>query len=255
MTVGHTVAGRISGKIAIVTGGASGIGSAIVDRFQSEGAAVLAVDLSPEALEAAHGKSAAVARLAQDITAPDAPDVIVGRAIALFGGLDILVNNAGVCDCHEVETTSDAIWQRTIDVDLTAIFRLSRSAVPELRKRGAGRIINTASIMAERPYPSLAAYTAAKHGVAGLTKVLAVELGKDGITANYVLPGATLTNMTLPLIDADPGLRSVYDSMGVLGRMANPEELASAFLYLASDEAAFITGHGLVVDGGALLKM
>jgi len=135
------------------------------------------------------------------------------------------------------------------------LIRLCRRAIPELRKRSHGRIINTALIMADRPCPSLIAYTPAKHFVARLIKSLAVELGAHGITANYVMPGATLTGMTQPLVNADRGLRETYDRMSVLRRMATPDELACAFLFLASSEASFITSHGLAVDGGALLKM
>jgi NAD(P)-dependent dehydrogenase (short-subunit alcohol dehydrogenase family) len=135
------------------------------------------------------------------------------------------------------------------------MFRICRAAIPQLRRSRQGRILNTASIMAERPYASLIAYTSAKHGVAGLTKSLAVELGAAGITANYILPGAVLTGITKPILSADPAVKAVYDGMSVLGRMAQPEEIAAAFLFLASDEAAFITGHGLAVDGGALLGL
>ena len=249
------MAGRIEGKVAIVTGAASGIGKAIVERFRAEGAKVAAVDLSESALEQSHGEDRGVLRIAQDVALKDAPDRIVDAAIERFGCLDILINNAGICDYRIVEETSDEIWDRTLAIDLTAIFRLSRRAVPHLIAGGQGRIINTASIMAERPYPSLVAYTSAKHGVAGLTKSLAVELGVHGITANYIMPGATLSGITQPLIDSDETLRAVYDRMSVIGRMAKPHELAAAFLFLASDEASFITGHGLAVDGGALLKM
>jgi NAD(P)-dependent dehydrogenase (short-subunit alcohol dehydrogenase family) len=109
--------------------------------------------------------------------------------------------------------------------------------------------------MAERPYDGLAAYTSSKHAVAGLTRSFAVELGRFGVTANYILPGAIRTGITAPLIEADPALQEVYNDMGVVGRMGVPDEVAAAFVFLASDDASFITGHGLAVDGGALLKV
>jgi 3-oxoacyl-[acyl-carrier protein] reductase len=154
-----------------------------------------------------------------------------------------------VVDCD------DATWDRTIAVNLTSMFRLSREAVSGMKARGWGRIINTASIMAERPYDGLAAYTSSKHAVAGLTRSFAVELGRFGVTANYILPGAIRTGITAPLIEADPALQEVYNDMGVVGRMGVPDEVAAAFVFLASDDASFITGHGLAVDGGALLKV
>lgn len=244
--------GRIEGKTAIATGAASGIGAGVAARFLAEGANVLAVD---RARFAGDPQNPRLRFMEIDLTADRAAESIVEACIAGFGGVDILANNAGICDYRELLDTDDAIWQRALDINLTAMFRLCRAAVPHMIAAGGGRIINTASIMAERPYPSLTAYTASKHAVAGLTKSLAVELGRHAITANYILPGAVLTGITQPLLDADPSLRSVYDSMGVVGRMAMPEDIANAFLFLASDEASFITGHGLAVDGGALLKM
>lgn len=242
--------GRIEGKIAIVTGAASGIGAGVTDRFLAEGANVLAVDR--DAVAARHERLESVQ---VDLADHDAADRIVAACIDRFGGVDILANNAGVCDYRVLDDTDDAIWDRAIEINLGAMFRLCRAAARVMIPRKWGRIINTASIMAERPYPGLTAYTASKHGVAGLTKSVAVELGAHGITANYIMPGAVLTGITKPLLDADPSLREVYDTMGVVNRMAMPADIANAFLFLASDEASFITGHGLAVDGGALLKM
>ena len=242
--------GRIEGKIAIVTGAASGIGAGVVARFLAEGASVLAVDRDPVA--ASHAR---LDSLQVDLADPDAAARIVAACTDRFAGLDILANNAGICDYRVLEETDDAIWNRAIDINLTAMFRLCRAAAAVMVPRRWGRIVNTASIMAERPYPSLTAYTASKHGVAGLTKSVAVELGAHGITANYIMPGAVLTGITQPLLDADPSLQEVYNTMGVVNRMAMPADIANAFLFLASDEASFITGHGLAVDGGALLKM
>jgi len=247
---------RLEGKVAVVTGAADGIGQAIASRFLAEGASVLAADLSGEKLQASLGAPGARLRLVtQDVTAGDAPERLIDAAVAAFGGLDILVNNAGIVQFEPAEVMRDDTWRRTLEVNLGAVFKLCRHAIPHLRQRGGGRIINISSINAVRTGPGLAAYAAAKHGVVGLTQTLAVELGPDRITANYVCPGAILTGMTRPLAESDPALRSAMDNFSPLGRMGRPDEVAGAVLFLASDDASFVNGHGLVVDGGFLPKL
>jgi NAD(P)-dependent dehydrogenase (short-subunit alcohol dehydrogenase family) len=247
--------GRLDGRVALVTGAADGMGRAIAQRLLAEGARVLAADLDGGKLAAAHAAGERLRLETCDVTAADAPGRLVGGAVEAFGGLDILINNAGVVEYEPVESMRDGNWRRTLAVNLEAVFALSRAAIPHLKRSRAGRIINIASINAFRSAPGLGAYAAAKHGVAGLTKTLAVELGPHGITANYICPGAILTGMTRPLMEADPALKSLFESFGVLGRMGQPEDIAGAALFLASDDAAFITGHGLVVDGGFLAKV
>ncbi len=247
--------GRLDGRVALVTGAADGMGRAIAQRLLAEGARVLAADLDGEKLAAAHAADARLRLETCDVTAADAPERLVGGVVAAFGGLDILINNAGVVEYEPVESMRDANWRRTLAVNLEAVFALCRAAIPHLKRSRSGRIINIASINAFRSASGLGAYAAAKHGVAGLTKTLAVELGPQGITANYICPGAILTGMTRPLMEADPGLKALFESFGVLGRMGQPEDIAGAALFLASDDAAFITGHGLVVDGGFLAKV
>src|SRR3970040_1813402 len=133
------------------------------------------------------------------------------------------------------------------------MFLLCRRAIPELRANGKGRIVNVASVMAERTDYSLSAYTAAKHGVAGLTKTLALELGKFGITANYILPGAIYTGMTRQNFDQDY-IRQVWEKKAALRRLGQPIDIAHGAFFLASDDSDFVTGHGLVVDGGLPLR-
>ena len=248
---------RLSGRCAIITGAASGIGAASAQLFASHGAQVLAVDRPGTPLEEIHKGTAAIRTLAQDITEAGAGARIVEEAVEAFGGLDILFNNAGVSHRALAEETTDENWDRVLGVNVTAMFKLCRAAIPHLRaqaqKAGRARIINTASVMAFDTDIGLSAYTASKHAVAGLTKTLALELGKYKITANYILPGAILTGMTRGNL-SKPEIARVWEKKAALRRLGEPLDIARAALLLASDEADFITGHGLVADGGLTLR-
>lgn len=246
---------RLKDRAAIVTGAASGIGRATAALFAEEGAQVLAVDRPESAILNAHEGVAGIVPLALSIADPGAAERIVGEAVARFGRLDILMNNAGVSGRHLVDQISDEDWNRHMDVNLTAQMKLARAAIPHLRKSAAGRIINVASVMAEGTDLGLVAYCASKAGVMGLTRSLALELGRDGITANYLLPGAIETGMTKPLWDARPDVADIWAKKSPLRRHGQPSDLAKAALFLASDDAAFITGHGLNVDGGLMLRV
>lgn len=248
---------RLAGKVAIVTGAASGIGEATARLFADEGATVVAVDRPGTPIVQVHAGMPTVLPLAVDVTGDDAPQQIVNHALQHAGGLDILFNNAGVSAREFGESTSDADWDRVFSVNSRAVFRMCRAAIPALRARaaatGRARIINTASVMAERTDLGLSAYTASKHAVAGLSKTLALELGKWGITVNYLLPGAIYTGMTRASFDQDH-IRAVWEKKAALRRLGQPIDMARAVLLLASDEADFITGHGLVADGGLTLR-
>jgi NAD(P)-dependent dehydrogenase (short-subunit alcohol dehydrogenase family) len=246
--------GRLAGRKAIITGAASGIGAASARAFAAEGAQVLAVDLDQAVLEAALA-GCGVRLLACNVAEDGAAEAIVAEAAGAFGGLDILFNNAGVASSVLTADLSDAEWDRVIGVNLRAVFRLSRAAIPHLIRSPAGRIINTSSVMAEGTDFGLSAYCASKAGVAGLTRTLALELGKWGVTANYLMPGAIRTGMTAPLWDARPELADVWARKSVLRRLGAPDDLAKAAVFLASDDAAFITGQGLAVDGGLTLRI
>lgn len=249
---------RLAGKVAIVTGAASGIGRATAQLFAAEGATVLAVDRPGSAIHTAHAGVERVHPLAQDVAADGAAEAIVAAALQAGGGqLDILFNNAGVSYNALGELSTDADWDRVFSVNIRAVFRLCRAAIPALRARaavtGRARIINTASVMAERTDLGLSAYTASKHAVAGLSKTLALELGKHGITVNYLLPGAIHTGMTARSF-ADEKIAAIWARKAALRRLGQPIDMARSVLLLASDEADFITGHGLVADGGLTLR-
>lgn len=249
---------RLSGKLAIVTGAASGIGHATAQLFADEGATVIAVDRPTSAIMDAHAGRPKIVPLAQDVTAQQAPAHIMAAAQRSGDGIDILFNNAGISNFTLAETVDDAMWDQMFAVNTRAVFRLCREAIPALRQRaqktGRARIINTASVMAERTDLGLCAYTASKHAVAGLSKTLALELGKWGITVNYLLPGAIDTAMTQDNFDQDH-IRRVWEKKAALRRLGQPIDMARAVLLLASDEADFITGHGLVADGGLTLRV
>lgn len=235
---------RLQGKVAVVTGAGSGIGKATAELFAKEGAKVLTVDLP--------GKGTG---LEIDIATDGAPKRIVETAVKQFGRLDIVMNNAGIASNALAEEFKREVWDRTLAVNLTAPFLICQAAIPHLRDSGAGRIINVASVMAEGTDYGLSAYCASKAGVAGFTRTLALELGKFKITANYLLPGAIRTGMTKALWDARPDVADIWAKKAALRRLGQPDDLAKAALFLASDDGAFVTGHGLNVDGGLMLRV
>jgi 3-oxoacyl-[acyl-carrier protein] reductase len=246
---------RLKDKAAIVTGAASGIGRATAELFAKEGARVLAVDLPGKGLADAHRDQSAIAILEISVADPGAPKTIVETAVKNFGRLDIVMNNAGIGSNALAEEMTREAWDKTLAVNLTAPFLICQQAIPHLRASGAGRIINVASVMAEGTDYGLSAYCASKAGVAGMTRTLALELGKFRITANYLLPGAIKTGMTKPLWDARPDVAEIWAKKSVLRRLGEPMDLAKGALFLASDDGAFVTGHGLNVDGGLMLRV
>jgi NAD(P)-dependent dehydrogenase (short-subunit alcohol dehydrogenase family) len=243
----------LKAKRAIVTGAASGIGEAIARSFLDEGAIVLAVDLDLQTLQRAFGAASGARFLHQDVTAPGAAEAIVSAAAAQLGGLDILVNNAGIAAPSTIETTTDALWEKVMAVNVTAMFRLTRAAIPMLKQSGRGRIINLGSIMSDMAGPNLFVYGTSKHAVAGMTKSMAVDLGVYGITANYLQPGAIVTPLSAPFFE-DAAFRQYWTDKAPVGRLGAPSDCAAAALFLASDAAQFVSGVGLNVDGGAIVK-
>jgi len=245
---------RLEGRTAVITGAASGMGRATSHLFAREGARVLAIDRPGTGLEEVHTGNHAIVAMQQDITAADAPGAIIDRALAEFGRLDVLVNNAGVGFNALAEVTPLEEWDRVFDVNLKAVFLLSQRAIAPMREQGYGRIVNISSVAAIRPDYGLSAYDASKAGVLALTKTMALELGKFGITVNAILPGPIYTGMTRQNFDQDY-IRQHWERKTAVRRLGQPEDIANGILFLSLEESSFVTGHGLVVDGGQTLRM
>ncbi|MFB7760110.1 SDR family NAD(P)-dependent oxidoreductase [Streptomyces xiamenensis] len=242
-------------KSVIVTGAGSGIGRAAALRFAGEGARVLVADLDGEAAEgvvAAIGGDGGTARaVVGDLSEQRVVDEVVATAVEAHGGLDILVNNAGIMDrMSALGETDDAEWDRVIRVNLTAPFLLTRAALPHLLERESAAIVFTASEASLRGSAAGAAYTAAKHGIAGLTKSLAVMYREQGIRTNAIAPGGTATGMR-PQADPEAhGPRAIGPYLRLVGKVSEPSEQAAAIVFLASDAASNINGAILPVDNG-----
>lgn len=245
---------RLTDRVAIVTGAAAGIGLAIARRFAVEGARLFIVDRAGDRLGFAEreiaGLQAEVVALSLDLTEQDAPDRIIDSCLERFGRLDILVNNAGIGGSRPVGELAEEDWRRMIDTNLTAVFRLSKRALSALSRDGASRIINISSVFGLVGFRGSSSYAAAKAGVIALTRSMAVDYAKDRITVNAIAPGLILTEMSQRNLDTKPWFRQVMYDATPLRRMGQPDDIAGAALFLASDDASFVTGHVLTVDGG-----
>jgi 3-oxoacyl-[acyl-carrier protein] reductase len=236
----------VSGRKAIVTGAASGIGAAAVARLMTDGVTVLAVDVAGDGLKGTH-------TLVADLGDAACFAAIAEAAQAKLGGLDILINNAGVCPVGAFDEMSEAMWDYALSINVTAAMKLTRAVLQMLRASSAARVINTGSILSRYGDAGLVAYATSKHAILGLTRSLAAELGPQGITVNCVQPGAISTGMTKPMFETNPESLAYYEDRSVLGRIGQPEDIADVMAFLASDDARFITGQGILVDGGVMV--
>ena len=257
----------VNDRMAVVTGAGSGIGRAIAVALAAGGAPVATLDLDGASAEETANlitKAGGKAKAFQGDTSKAADvDRAVSGAVAALGPLEIMVNNAGILDGYfNVDEIDEALWRRVIDIDLTGVFLGSKRALADMLPRGRGRIVNMASVAGLNGTGGGAAYVASKHGVVGLTRQMAVTYSSRGLTINAVCPGPILTGLRAhsqqilgPSVPDMSGRGIAVDDAAVqkitpAGRRGTVEEIASAVCYLASDEAGYITGHSMVVDGG-----
>ena len=242
---------RLDGRNALVTGASGAIGSAIARALHAQGAKVVLSGTRVEALSAVAAELGANAYVCPaDLHDPAAPDALVAAAEAAAGPLDLLVNNAGLTRDMLALRMKDAAWREVLDVDLTAPFRLARAAMKGMLRRRFGRVIGIASVVGTSGNPGQANYAAAKAGLVAMSKAMAQEVGTRGITVNIVSPGYVDSAMTEALAEEQ---KTRLLQMIPVGRMGAPNDVAGAVVYLASDEAAWVTGATLHVNGGMLM--
>jgi meso-butanediol dehydrogenase/(S,S)-butanediol dehydrogenase/diacetyl reductase len=258
------VSGRLQGKVALITGGGGGIGAATASLFCAQGASVLLVDMDDRALErTAHAirasiPDARVQQLAADVGEPNAGDEAVSQCLAAFGRLDVLVNNAAMRNYAAFADATPAEWQAVLGVNMIGNANFCRAALPSLRQAGQGAIVNVSSCYAVKGRKGMALYDATKAAMLAMTRTLAFEEVAHGVRVNAICPGSTLTDFHVKRTEAAgrsvDELKTQRQDTSLLGRWADPMEIAYPILWLASDEASFITGTTLVVDGGLHIK-
>jgi NAD(P)-dependent dehydrogenase (short-subunit alcohol dehydrogenase family) len=244
--------GRLAGKVAVVTGGCSGIGLAVVRRFAQEGATVVIGDLDTDAGPRIAGEVEGLF-VAVNVTDKDQVDALFATTQATYGRVDIAFNNAGISppDDDSILTTELEAWKRVQEVNLTSVYLCCKAALPYMLEQGAGSIINTASFVAVMgAATSQISYTASKGGVLAMSRELGVQFAREGVRVNALCPGPVNTPLLRELFAKDPERAARRLVHIPAGRFAEPEEIANAVLFLASDESSFITASTFLVDGG-----
>lgn len=244
--------GRLQDKRAFITGASSGIGRAIAKEYASEGAKVALASRSVDKLaDISESMEGDVNVVECDVRKPESVDRAVQEAVNEMGGLDVVVNNAGVLVRDDIVSTSEEDMEYVIDTNLKGVMRVARSAIPELKKTG-GTLINVSSVSGQSGTPNLSVYASTKGGVDALTRQLAVEYGEENVRVNAIAPGTIKTPMNEEVRAKNPSWEEVREDAVPLGRLGTPDDIAGPAVFLASDEAKYITGHVLVVDGGVL---
>lgn len=254
---------RLAGKVALVTGTTSGIGRAMIERFAAEGARVVGAGRRADEGEAivaairARGDEATF--IATDVSQRGEVVRLVAETVARYGSLDIVVNNAAIGVFNKtVENTAEDEWDRTLAINLKSAYLVSHEAIPHLRTRGGGSIINVSSVHAYATTEGVAAYAASKGGLLALSRQMALDFARDSIRVNALVVGAVETDMLRAHAEREG---KTYAEMGwvfephAIGRIGQPEEIASAALFLASDESSFVTGAPMIADGGLLARL
>lgn len=244
------MSGRLEGKIALVTGGANGMGRGIVRQFVAEGASVIVGDIAEDAAAANASDGGRPLRL--DVTDPASWANAMQHIVQEYGRLDVLVNNAGIITGKTIEDVDLDTWNRVLAVNLTGVMLGCKFAIETMKKQRSGSIINISSSTSFAGYPDVA-YNAAKGALRTMTRSVAVQAGrKYGIRCNNIAPGIFETEMTRKTFESNPEARKRYAGLSLLDRVGEPDEIGSLAVYLASDEAAFVTGCDYSIDGGIL---
>ena len=243
---------RFEGKVVLVTGAASGIGAATARRFASEGAKLVLGDLNEVGLSAVArelSEDAEVATRATDVSRLEEVEALTQEAVDRFGRLDVVFNNAGIGAYGRTPNLDPETWHRTIAVDLDSVFFGCRTAIPHLVESGGGSIVNTASISGLFGDYGLSAYNAAKGAVVNYTRTVAIDHAREGVRVNAVCPGPIETALTAGMIE-NPRFMESYSELIPMGRVGRAEEVAGVVAFLASEDASYITGAAIVIDGG-----
>lgn len=243
---------RLANKVAIITGATQGIGLACAERLVNEGARVMMVDVKPEGADAAARLGDAARFFAADVSQKADVDAMLAATLKEFGQVDILINNAGVTHAADFLDLAEEDFDRVLRINLKSMFLCGQAAAREMVKRQSGCIINMSSVNSELAIPNQVPYVVSKGGVNQLTKVMALNLAPHGIRVNGIGPGTILTELAKKAVMASPEARHTILSRTPMGRCGEPEEVASIAAFLASDDASYMTGQTMYVDGGRL---